>query len=98
MASPLNRPFFPLPPAEYRRDYFAEVVRSFSIFLEQVQNPGPLRATDLTLTDLQTDDVGLETGALFQQNGFVKVTQTNVPNVRGSSATSGLGIVTVTTS
>lgn len=97
MASPLNRPFFPLPPAEYRREYFAEVVRAFSIFLEQVQNPGPLRATDLTLTDLQTDDVGLETGALFQQDGFVKIALINKPHVRGSSGTGGVGSVTVTT-
>jgi len=66
--------------------------------MEQQQNPGEERATRLTLTDLQTDDSGLETGALFQQDGFVKITLGNSPHVRGSTGTGGVGTVTVTTS
>jgi len=64
--------------------------------MEQQQNPGEERATRLTLTDLPTDDSGLENGALFQQDGFVKITRINVPHVRGSSATGSVGTVTVT--
>ena len=73
MSRRLSRPYFPIPPAQYQQNYFTEVIRAFSVFLEQVQNPGDVRATELTLTDLQTDDSGLETGALFQQDGFVKI-------------------------
>jgi len=65
--------------------------------MEQQQNPGEERATKLTLTDLQTDDSGLENGALFQQDGFVKIALLNKPHVRGSSATGAVGTVTVTT-
>jgi len=65
--------------------------------MEQQQNPGEERATKLTLTDLQTDDSGLENGALFQQQGFVKIALINTPHVRGSGATSAVGTVTVTT-
>lgn len=77
--------------------YFAEIVRSFSTYLEQMHNPGEGRNTRLVLTNLQTDDTGLETGSLFQQAGFVKVTQINTPHVRGSSATGTVGTVAVTT-
>ena len=97
MSRRLTRPFFPVPPQQYMQNYFAELVRSFSVYLEQMQNPGDLRATKLTLTDLQSDDVGLETGDLFQNGGFVKITLINTPHARGSTGTSAVGTVTVVT-
>jgi hypothetical protein len=98
MSRRLSRPYFPIPPTDYQQQYFSEVIRAFSVFLEQVQNPGDVRATELTLTNLQTDDSGLETGALFQQDGFVKITLLDTPHVRGQQATGAVGDVTVTTS
>ena len=97
MSRNLNLPFFPIPPQAYQQQYFAELVRSFSVYLENQQNPGEGRMTALTLTNLQTDDVGLEDGGLFQQDGFVKVAQLHTPHVRGSSSTGAVGSVTVTT-
>jgi hypothetical protein len=44
-----------------------------------------------------SSDLGLENGALFQQDGFVKITLINKPHVRGSGATGAVGTVTVTT-
>ena len=98
MSRNLVLPFFPVAPTEYSQPYFAEVVRAFSVYLEQMQNPGEGRNTFMVLTNLQTDDSGLETGALFQQDGFVKITLSNSPHVRGSTGTGGVGTVTVTTS
>lgn len=97
MSRNLILPFFAVPPTEYDQQYFANLTRSFAIYMEQQQNPGEERATRLTLTDLQTDDYGLETGALFQQDGFVKITLGNTSHVRGSTGTGGVGTVTVTT-
>ena len=97
MSRNLALPYFAVPPAEYDQQYFAELVRSFSTQLSQQQNPGEGRHTQLVLTNLQTDDSGLETGALFQQDGFVKISLINKPHVRGSSGTGGVGTVTVTT-
>ncbi len=97
MSRNLILPFFAVPPTQYDQQYFANLTRSFAVYMEQQQNPGEERATRLTLTDLQTDDSGLETGALFQQGGFVKVTLRNTPHVRGSTGTGGVGTVTVTT-
>jgi len=93
----LPLPYFPIPPQEYQSPYFQEILRSISVYMDNVQNPGEERATFIVLTDLQTDDVGLETGALFQQGGFVKITLSNSPHVRGSTGTGGVGTVTVTT-
>jgi len=93
----LVRPFFPLPPETYSQEYLNEVVRSFSVFLQQLQNPGDARHTTLTLTALQSNDQGLETGALFQVDGFVKITQAHTPHVGGVSGTGTVGSVTVTT-
>lgn len=97
MSRNLVLPFFPIPPSEYNRQYLSEVVRSFSVYLEQMQNPGEGRNTALVLTNLQTDDSGLENGALFQQAGFVKIALVNTPHARGQQATSSVGSVTVTT-
>jgi hypothetical protein len=44
-------PYFPLPPAQYDQRYLTEVVRSFSVYLQQSINPGPLRTTEITLTE-----------------------------------------------
>ena len=51
MSRRLSRPYFPIPPSQYQQTYFTEVIRAFSVFLEQVQNPGDVRATELTLAD-----------------------------------------------
>ena len=97
MSRSLPRPYFPVAPDQYSRQYFDEVVRAFSVFLAQVQNPGDARHTTLTLTNLQTTDQGLEPGALFQQDGFLKITLANTPHVGGLSAAGGVDGVTVTT-
>ena len=97
MSRGLVQPFFPNPPKEYQDAYMAEVVRAFSVFLSQVNNEGPWRATDLVLTNLQTNDQGLEIGALFNQEGTLKIVIANSPHLSGLSATGGVGSVSVTT-
>jgi hypothetical protein len=49
-------PYFPVPPAQYSQNYLAEVTRAFSVYAQQVNTPGPWRATELTLTE-QTGNV-----------------------------------------
>tara|TARA_R110000796_G_scaffold154075_2_gene270698 strand:- start:331 stop:627 length:297 start_codon:yes stop_codon:yes gene_type:complete len=91
----LVQPQFPSAPDEYNKPFMAEVVRSFAVFLQQINNPGPWRATDLVLTNLQTDDQGLELGGLFQQDGYVKVTIPYMPHPRGNVGTGAVGAATV---
>ena len=93
----LIRPFFPDAPKEYSSQYQQEITRAFSVFLQQFQNPGDARNTTLTLTNLPSTDQGLEIGALFQVDGFVKITQTHTPHVGGVSGSGNVGTVTVTT-
>ena len=95
MTRQVVRPFFPVAPPKYNSSYMANVVHAFSVFLEQVQNPGDLRATTLTLTELQTNNVGLEIGALFQVAGVVHKTLASMPYPAGNSATGAVGSVTV---
>ena len=49
------------------------MVRSLSQLVTQLQNPGELRGTKITLTDLPTSASGLETGALYNDSGTVKI-------------------------
>jgi len=73
MSRSLVPPQFPLAPEEYDRQYFDEMVRSLTQLVVQLQNPGELRGTKITLTDLPTSATGLETGALYNDGGTVKV-------------------------
>ena len=73
MSRQLVPPNFSLPPDENDAQYFNELVRSLSQLVTQLQNPGELRGTKITLTDLPTSDTGLEVGALFNDNGTIKV-------------------------
>ena len=98
MSRNLVRPYFPIPPQQYDQIYFAEIIRSFSTYVNQEQNPGEGRNTFIVLTDVQENDQGLEVGAVFQQDGFLKITRANVPHLAGVSSTGAVGTVTVTTS
>tara|TARA_R100000234_G_C4997763_1_gene178772 strand:+ start:1545 stop:1847 length:303 start_codon:yes stop_codon:yes gene_type:complete len=92
-------PLFPFPPEKYDQTYFSDVVRSFAVFVEQNRNPGESRGTKMTLTNLPSgNDLNLETGALFEVDGFVKISRANAPHCSGSSGTSAVGSVTVTIS
>jgi hypothetical protein len=97
MSRNLVKPFFPVPPGQYFQPYFAELVRAFSVYLEQIQNPGEGRNTFTVFTNLQTDDVGLEPGSVFNHGGYLKVSELNTPHVRGSGAVGQVGSVTVNT-
>jgi len=73
MSRKLVPPQFSLAPQEYDVNYFNDMVRSLSVLITQLQNPGELRGTKITLTDLPTSETGLETGALYNDNGSVKI-------------------------
>jgi len=73
MSRELVPPQFSVPPEEYSRAYFDDMVRSLSLLVVQLNNPGELRGTRITLTDLPTSPTGLESGALYNDSGTVKV-------------------------
>lgn len=97
MSRNLNLPFLPIPPSEYSQDYFSEIVRAISVYMQNERNPGEGRNTFTVFTNLQTDDYGLEPGSVFNHGGYLKVSELNTPHVRGSSALGSVGSVTVTT-
>jgi hypothetical protein len=88
-------PYFPSPPQTYSPHFFAEFLRAFSLYMAQVQNPGEARATTIVLTNLATDDVGLEEGTVFQVDGFLKVSILSRPHVASSVMTVSVGTVSV---
>lgn len=66
-------PRLPEAPEEYTRSYMQDLIRTLEIFIEQERNPGEVRATSVTITDLPTSATGLETGTLYNDAGTVKV-------------------------
>ena len=66
-------PRLPEAPPEYSQQYIQDLIRALEVFIEQERNPGELRGTKITLTDLPTSASGLETGALYNDSGTVKV-------------------------
>jgi hypothetical protein len=92
-------PFFPNPPIDYQQQYFAELVRTFSLFVVQERNPGEARATKMTFTNLPSGhDVGLETGSLFEIDGNVRIVRAFNPHLQGITGTGSVGSVSVTIS
>ena len=66
-------PRLPKPPETIDRRYMEDLIRTLQLFITQERNPGEMRGTRLTLTDLPTSATGLETGALYNDSGTVKV-------------------------
>jgi len=73
LAVEVPSPRLPEPPEEYTKRYMNDLLRSLQFFIEQQKQEGSLRGTNLTLTDLPTSELGLETGALYNDSGTVKV-------------------------
>jgi len=69
----LPPPRLPDAPVEYSITYMQDLLRALEIFIQQERNPGELRGTKITLTDLPTSATGLETGALYNDSGTVKI-------------------------
>ena len=53
--------------------YMQDLLRALEFYIEQERNPGELRGTKVTLTELPTSPTGLETGALWNDSGTVKI-------------------------
>ncbi len=66
-------PRLPEAPDQYDPQYMADLLRALEIFISQERTPGEMRGTKITLTELPTSSSGLETGALFNDSGTVKI-------------------------
>ena len=66
-------PRLPEAPDQYDPQYMADLLRALEIFISQERTPGEMRGTKITLTELPTSSSGLETGALLNDSGTVKI-------------------------
>lgn len=90
-------PYFGVPPTQYDRKYFSDLVRSFAQFANIMQNPGEGRFTKIVVTDMPTSDKGLEVGTLFSFGGnYVIITRANITHPAGAALVISGGSVTVT--
>lgn len=55
----------PFPPNSYDQRYFNETIRTLNLYFRQVQNPGPLVGSTLSLSQLPTSAAGLRSGAVW---------------------------------
>jgi hypothetical protein len=66
-------PRLPEAPVEYNQMYMSDLLRALEVFIQQERTAGELRGTKITLTDLPTSSTGLESGALWNDTGTVKI-------------------------
>ncbi len=69
----LAPPRLPEAPTEYSPQYMSDLLRALELFIAQERNPGEMRGTKITLTNLPTSASGLEAGALYNDSGTVKI-------------------------
>ena len=69
-------PFFAEAPSEYSRSYTSQITRSFSIYAQQIQNPGPIQAEALSLTGLSiyANNAAAITGGLVENDVYKTAT------------------------
>ena len=69
-------PFFAQAPTEYSQTYTAQVTRQFSVYAQQLQNPGPIRADTLNLTGLSVyaNNGAAITGGLVENDVYKTAT------------------------
>jgi len=96
MSRNLPKPFFGTPPLNYNVTYMDNIVRSFALYIDQMQNPGEGRNSTQVFTNLPTNDSGLENGSVFVVDGVLRISVLNQPYLQGLSSTCEVGKVTVT--
>jgi len=69
-------PFFAQAPSEYSQSYTSQVSRAFSVYAQQMANPGPIRADTLNLTGLSVfaDNAAALTGGLVENDVYKTAT------------------------
>ena len=55
----------PFPPTSYDQRYFNETIRTLNLYFRQIQNPGPLVGSTLSLSQLPTSATGLRVGEVW---------------------------------
>lgn len=89
----------PLPPVGYDNAYFNQTIRALNFYFRQIQNPGPVIATTIQLTNLPTSATGLPVGSVWHDttdNTLKIVPSTNSQvNIIGQSISASAGTVTV---
>jgi hypothetical protein len=98
MSSNVTRIVFGNAPEDYQRPYFDDLSRSLNQFVNLQLEPGNIRGTTLVLTNLPTSGNKLETGAVYNDQGTLKIALGNVGYAPSFSMTATVGTVTVTTS
>lgn len=89
-------PVFTRAPADYNQTYFNDLIRALISLITYIQAPGEGRQTTIVLTNLASNDSGLEPGTIFQVNGALRISVLYSPYVAGLSSTGRVGSVTVT--
>jgi hypothetical protein len=69
MATRLPIAPLPFPPSEYNNIYFAEMIRTLNLHFRQLQNPGALLGSTLTVSHLPTSATGLASGEVWVDTG-----------------------------
>ena len=83
----------PVAPLQYTVESQEALVRAVYTLQQNLQNPGEMRGTKMTLTHLPTSSAGLEVGALYRFGNQIRIVLLDVAVTTGG--TSSVGTVTV---
>lgn len=75
----LAKPIFPLAPRDYSREYMDRLVQSFSVYLEQYQNPGESRSTKTVMTSVPSSPANLEDGTVWADSTILRIGSGGTP-------------------
>lgn len=92
----VSLPIFPIPGPEYSQRYMADLLNALSQMVVLLRSPGEGRNTTIVLTNLKSNDQGLEPGTMFQVDGALRIAVLNRSYLAGNSATGRVGTVAVT--
>jgi hypothetical protein len=87
----------PIPPGDYKREDFNQIIRKLNQLMDNVFNPGDLVATKLIFIGIAQSGYGLEVGEVFvDANGFLKLVRSQDIFAPSFAVRTKLHAVTVT--
>lgn len=89
-------PLFPAAPRDYSQVFMNDLMGALNRLTRVLITPGEGRQTTIVLTNLATNDQGLEPGTLFEVGGVVHISVLYKAFLAGNQATGSVGTVAVT--
>ena len=90
-------PTLPVAPSSYDSNFMSQLIRALTSYFSLLDSTTPIQVDSMILSGLPTNGAGLAIGAVYSDNGTLKIVVPYLTYAASLQATATVGNVSVTT-